>query len=292
MISSPIITLSQPQGDRFLGWILRGLSGIAGAIVLLILFFLVIEALPVLYHVGLIRFFTDSSWHPAESLYHVMPMVWGTLCAAGGALLLAFPLSIASALFSQYYAPPSLAWLYQRFLELLAGIPSVVYGLWGLMVLVPWIGEFHPPGPSLLAGIVILTVMILPTLALTMDAAFQTIPKEYLYGAAALGLSRWAIIRGVIFPIVRPELFTGGLLQAGRAIGETMAVLMVCGNIVQTPGSVFDPIRTLTANIALEMAYAIDDHRSALFVSGLLLLIMVIALITAADNLSRGRVHV
>lgn len=292
MISSPIIILSHSQGDRFLSWILRGLSGIAGTIVLLILFFLITEALPVLQHVGIAHFFIDSSWHPTESLYNVMPMVWGTLLAAGGAILVAIPLSIASALFSQYYAPPSIAWLYQRFIELLAGIPSVVYGLWGLMVLVPWIGGFHPPGPSLLAGIVILTIMILPTLALTTDAAFQTVPKEYLYGAAALGLDRWAIIRGVIFPSARSELFTGGLLQAGRAIGETMAVLMVCGNIVQTPSTVFDPIRTLTANIALEMAYAIGDHRSALFVSGLLLLIMVIALITAADNCNRGRVHV
>jgi phosphate transport system permease protein len=176
-------------------------------------------------------------------------------------------------------------------IELLAGIPSVVYGFWGLVVLVPLIGAIHPPGPSLLTGIVILTIMILPTIALLADASFADIPPQYLHGAAALGLPRWATIRGVVFPAAKSGLFTGVLLGSGRAIGETMAMLMVCGNVVQTPHGLFDPMRTLTANMALEMAYALGDHRAALFVSGLVLMAMIVALVTAAEWISRGRIY-
>ena len=165
----------------------------------------------------------------------------------------------------------------------MAGIPSVVYGFWGLVVLVPMINRLHPPGTSLLAGIAILTLMILPTIALVADAAFAEIPQEYLLGAKAMGLSASGTILHIVIPTAKSGLLIGVILETGRAIGETMAVLMVCGNVVQTPDSIFDPIRTLTANIALEMAYALGNHRSALFVSGLLLLIMIIVLAIATE---------
>jgi phosphate transport system permease protein len=174
---------------------------------------------------------------------------------------------------------------------LLAGIPSVVYGFWGLVVLVPLIGRIQPPGTSLLAGIAILTIMILPTIALMADASLAKVPPEYLRGAAALGLSRWGMIRGVVFPAAKSGLFTGVILETGRAIGETMAMLMVCGNVVQTPKSLFDPMRTLTANIALEMAYATGDHRSALFVSGLVLMALIVALVVGAEVISKGQIY-
>ena len=291
MIWSHNITLSPSQGDRFLFWALSVIAGLAGTIVLLILIFLVTEASPVVFHVGLGPFFLDSSWHPAEGHYNLAPMLWGTLLATTGAVVLASILGISSALFCQYYAPALLASLYKKFIELLAGIPSVVFGFWGLMVLVPLIASVHPPGPSLLAGIVILTLMILPTIALVADTSLANVPREYLQGAAALGLRRWAIIRHVVLPTARAGLFTGILLQTGRAIGETMAILMVAGNVVQTPTSIFDPIRTLTANIALEMAYAVGDHRSALFFSGLVLLFMVMGLILTADKIERYSPH-
>ncbi|MBS0153819.1 MAG: phosphate ABC transporter permease subunit PstC [Nitrospira sp.] len=284
-------TLFHWSTDDLLCWLLRGLAAVAGTIVLLIGTFLIVEALPVLHRIGLLRFFTDPSWHPAEGFYNLTPMLWGTLFAMAGSVLIATPLGILSAVFCHYYAPLALAQPYRRLIELLAGIPSVVYGFWGLVVLVPMIGEMHPPGPSLLAGIVILTIMILPTIALMADASLATVPQHYLRGAAALGLSQWATIRGVVFPAAKSGLFTGVILETGRAIGETMAILMVCGNVVQTPSSVFDPIRTLTANIALEMAYALDDHRAALFVSGLVLLAMIVALAIAAEWISRGRIY-
>lgn len=284
-------TSSRSGADAVLVWTLRGAAALSGAIALLISIFLVLESLPILRSVGLGRFFGDASWHPTEGLYNLVPMLWGTLFAMAGSVLVATPMGILSAVFCQYYAPPRVAGVYRRLVELLAGIPSVVYGLWGLMVLVPLIGAAHPPGPSLLAGILVLAIMILPTIALSADAALAGVPAEYRRGAAALGISRWSTIRHVVFPAASSGLFTGVILGTGRAIGETMAILMVCGNQIQTPKSVFDPVRTLTANIALEMSYAMGGHRSALFVSGLILLALIVALVAAAEGISRGRVH-
>ena len=275
MISSTTSISSHSQTDRLLLWCLRLLSLIAGGILLVVLAFLVLESWPALQHIGLTPFFTDQDWYPTERLYLLTPMVWGTLWATMGSIILAAPLGILSALFCQYYAPPLLASWYRRLIELLAGIPSVVYGLWGLVVLVPMIGRLHPPGPSLLAGILVLGMMILPTIMLVAHASFAQIPVSYIHSGVALGLGRWSIIRRIILPTAKAGLFTGILLGIARALGETMAVLMVCGNVVQTPSNLFDPIRTLTANIALEMAYALGDHRSALFVSGLFLMGMV-----------------
>src|SRR5262249_37566017 len=219
------------------------------------------------------------------------PMLWGSLFAMTGAVLVATPLGVLSAVFCHYYAPPAIARMYRRLIELLAGIPSVVYGFWGLVSLVPLIASVQPPGASLLAGVATLAIMILPTIALMADGALAGVPGHYLQGAAALGLSRWATVRGVVFPAARSGLFTGVILETGRAIGETMAVLMVCGNVVQTPHSLFDPIRTLPANTALELSYATGAHRSALFVSGLLLTAAIIALVLAAEVVSRGRIY-
>ena len=284
--------MSRSLGDTILIWALRACAAIAGAIVLLIGWFVLAESIPALRSIGLTRFFTDPSWHPTQGFYGLAPMLWGTLLATAGAVLLATPLGIAAGVFCNFYAPPPLARVYRRVLELLAGIPSVVYGFWGLMVLVPLIGRMHPPGPSLLAGILVLTLMTLPTIALTADAAISSVPDDYRRAAAALGLSRFATVRRVILPVAKSGLLTGVILQVGRALGETMAILMVCGNQVQTPRSVFDPIRTLTANIALEMAYATGSHRGALFVSGLLLLGVIVCLVIVADLVARRRVHV
>ncbi len=280
---SSLFNRLQSQADLLLISILRILATITGAIVLFIVFFLILEAIPVLQDEGIVPFFTDSSWNPAEGLYNLTPMLLGTLFVTLGSVLIATPLGILSAVFCQYYAPAKIAYFYRRLIELLAGIPSVVYGFWGLVVLVPLINSINPPGTSLLAGIIILTIMILPTIALIADASFAKIPEEYLIGAASLGLSQWGTIVGVVFPAAKSGLFTGVILETGRAIGETMAVLMVCGNVVQIPRSIFDPMRALTANIALEMAYALGNHRSALFVSGLGLMGIIIILVIAAE---------
>ncbi len=284
-------TLFLWPSDRILVWVLRFCAVIAAMIVFLILLFLLNESIPVLKHVGMSRFFFDSTWSPTEGLYNLLPMLWGTLFAMVGSVLIATPLGIISALFCHFYAPKPIAHIYRQIIQLLAGIPSVVYGFWGLVVLIPLIGQIQPPGPSLLAGILILTIMILPTLALSADASLANVPSSYLKGSAALGLSRWATIRGVVLPAAKSGLFTGVILEIGRAIGETMAILMVCGNVVQTPKNIFEPMRTLTANIALEMAYALGDHRSALFVSGLILMLVITGLVICAEILSRKIIY-
>lgn len=269
--------------DKLLLIVLRLGAVIAALVMLLILVFLLTESWPALIQITPARFLTDASWHPLESAYNFTPMFSGTLLASVGALVLGIPLGLASALFIVFYASARLATSYRRLIELLAGIPSVVFGFWGLTTLVPLITQLHPPGASLLAAILVLTLMILPTITLTAVSALHAVPDEFLRSATALGLSRWGMIYGVALPAARVGIVSGTILAAGRAIGETMAVLMVAGNVVQHPASLFDPIRTLAANIALEMAYAMGDHRAVLFVAGLLLMLLVIILAVAAD---------
>lgn len=262
---------------------------VSAAILLLIVGFLSLEAAPALRRIGLAALITDPGWHPLSSQFNLLPMVAGTWLAALGGLLLAAPLGIGSALFARFYAPPALARVYRRLVELLAGIPSVVYGLWGLVVLVPLLSHLGGTGQGLLAALVILALMILPTVALTADAALSAVPADQLRGAVALGLGRWSVARRVALRAAGPGIATGLMLALARAIGETMAVLMVSGNVVQFPDSLIAPIRTLTANMALEMGYATADHRSALFVSGLVLMATVGLLLLAAAALSGVR---
>ncbi|WP_241735277.1 phosphate ABC transporter permease subunit PstC [Cyanobacterium stanieri] len=275
--------MSPSHGDLLWRWLLTIIAMITGIIVVVITVFLFSEASTVLQEVGWGAFFLDPSWHPQEQFFNLIPMLLGTLSVTVGAVFLAIPLGVASAIFTQYYAPRGVAYVYRQLIELLAGIPSVVYGFWGLVVLVPLINRFQAPGTSLLAGMVILTLMILPTVALTAEASFEEVPWEYRQGAIALGLSKWAMIWGVILPVAKSGVMTGFILATGRALGETMAVLMVCGNVVQVPDSFFAPVRTLTANIALEMAYATGNHRSALFVSGLWLMGAIALMVLIAE---------
>ncbi len=273
--------------DRPLTFFAQGFAAIAGLITLLIAGFLLRETWPILSSIGLRPFFTDAQWNPTSGEFNLLPIVYGTLLTSAGAIALSAPLGILSALFCQVYAPPLLAKAYRRIIELLAGIPSVVYGFWGLVVLVPMINRWQPPGQGLFTGIVILTLMILPTVALMTQASLSDVPFAYRQGAIALGLSRWTQLRHILLPAARSGVLTGLVLAGGRALGETMALLMVCGNVVQVPESLFSPMRTLTANIALEMAYATGDHRAALFVSGLILLLTIVGLVGIADWLGR-----
>lgn len=285
MISSLSNISSHSKGDFLLSWSVRLLALMAGGLLLLVVLFLIHESWPALQDIGLARFFHDPDWYPTDESYRLTAMIWGTVYATAGAVLLSAPLGILSAIFCHFYAPALLSRWYRRMVELLAGIPSVVFGFWGLVVLVPLIGRWHPPGPSLLAGILILALMIIPTIMLVAHASIAHIPAAYIHNATALGFSRWSIIWRIILPTAKVGLFTGILLGLARALGETMAVLMVCGNVVRTPSHLFDPIRTLTANIALEMAYALGNHRSVLFVSGLFLMGLVVIFVALAESL-------
>jgi phosphate transport system permease protein len=283
--------MSKSSDDRVLMVLLCSLAGTAALILILIVYFTAAEALPGLRKIGLAAFLTDMSWHPhaeaEKGSFGLAPMIIGSLFATLGAVLIAAPLGLGSALLCRYYAPPRLANIYRRLIELMAGLPSVAFGLWGLTVLAPAVQAWRPPGQSLLAATIILSWMILPTLMLLADSALGAVPASYLRGAAALGLSRTATILQIAIPSARAGLFAAVVLAACRAIGETLAVLMVAGNVVQIPSSMFDPIRTLTANVALELGYAAGDHRSALFVSGLILLCVSAALVMASQRVAR-----
>lgn len=281
--------MSRSRTDALLKLSLLGCAALAGVIVLLIAVFLFKEAVPLLRDVGVARFFTDASWHATQGRYNLVPMLAGTLGVTVGAVAVATPVGLLSAVFCRFYAPGPTGVVYRRVVELLAGVPSVVYGFWGLVVLVPMIARWHPPGASLLAGILVLAVMIVPTVALVAESALRGLPASYMNAAAGVGLDRTATVWKVAVPAARGGIVTGVVLAVGRAVGEVMAVLMVCGNVVQVPDSLFAPVRTLTANIALEMAYALGDHRRALFVTGLLLLLLVVALVAVAEWASRGR---
>lgn len=287
-LSHPIASASLRQAKRN-DWLLlnslRFLASVTAMVGVLITVFVFKEALPALKSIGILRFFSDAAWYPLEGQFNLVPILLGTVLTALGGIAIATPVGLLSALFCQFYAPNSLASIYQRLLELLAGIPSVVYGFWGLVVLVPKINQLHPPGQSLLAGILILSLMIVPTVALLSKTSLGDVPAAYLQGAEALSLSRWTTLTRIVLPTARSGLITAVVLATGRALGETMAVLMVCGNVVQVPGSLFDPVRSLAANIALEMAYATADHRSVLFVSGLVLLCLVGLLVMTASVL-------
>ncbi|MBX2864605.1 MAG: phosphate ABC transporter permease subunit PstC [Leptolyngbyaceae cyanobacterium MAG.088] len=288
-LSHPVSSLASLRQAKRNDWCLinslRILASVTALVGVLITVFVLKEALPALQSIGMLRFFGDDAWYPLEGQFNLVPILLGTVLTALGGVAIATPLGLLSALFCQFYAPNILASSYQRLLELLAGIPSVVYGFWGLVVLVPKINQLHPPGQSLLAGILILSLMILPTVALLSTASLGDVPKAYLQGADALSLSRWTTLTRLVIPTARSGLITAIILATGRALGETMAVLMVCGNVVQIPNSVFDPVRSLAANIALEMAYATTDHRSVLFISGLVLLALVGLLVMMASVL-------
>ncbi len=272
--------------DERVNFVLRLVALFVSTLAALILVFLGLDSIPALRTIGL-RLVTDPTWHPAATAdggtFGTIPMVAGTLLVTAGAIALAAPVGLASAVFCQFYAPPIIASGYRHLVEMLAGIPSVVFGFWGLVVLTPLLARWHPPGQSLLAGMLIVALMILPTIMLVIEASMAAVPRSYLQGAAALGLGRWAIVRNIVIPAARTGITTSVVLGAARAIGETMAVAMVCGNVVRFPRGLFDPVRTLTTNIALEMGYALEQHRSALFVSGLALLLICIALVCVVE---------
>ncbi len=255
------------------------------AVVALIYVFIFSEALSFGSNVGFLHLVTDESWNPTNGKYNIIPIVVGTLLTTTLAMFIAGPVGLASAILGLEFRTYRRA-IYRRCLEVLGGIPSVVIGLWGLTTIVPLVLKIRAPGASLLAGGIVLSLMVIPTIALVSLSSFESVPEIDIKTGHALGFSRWSVVWRIIVPQSRKGIATGIILGIGRAIGETMVVLMVCGNVIQVPGTIFDPVRTLTANIALEMAYALDDHRSALFATAAVLLIFVTIFVIISDRFS------
>lgn len=256
----------------------------------LITVFIFMEGLPLILHTGLKKFLFTSHWAPTRGHFGILAMIVSSLLVTLGAMVVGVPLGLACAIALTEFAPEAVKMVLKPTLELLAGIPSVVYGFLGVVWLVPLIRDYlGGPGLSLLAGSLILGVMILPTIISISIDALSAVPDLYRDGSIALGATTWQTVRGVVLPAARSGIVTAVILGLGRAVGETMAVIMVAGNALKIPASVLDPVRTLTANIALELGYASGRHREALFATGVVLFIIIMILNFTATVLTRRR---
>lgn len=253
-------------------------------VILVILVFIVSEALPAFQAYGFLEFLFGNNWAPTEGQFGVFDMIVGSLCVTLLALVMAVPLSLLCSIFMEEVAPDKIKALLKPVIQTLSGIPSVVYGFFGLTVLVPLMREqFGGTGFSVMTAAIILAIMILPTIISVSQDSIRAVPHEFKEAALGLGSTNWQTIRHIIFPTALPGIITAIILGVGRAIGETLAVIMVAGNVVQIPGSIFDPVRTLTSNIALEMGYATGLHYNALFGTAVVLFIIIIILLLIAN---------
>jgi phosphate transport system permease protein len=294
---------------KYREWVIEKSLVAAAMVSLIIIAFIIIiifkTGLPLIAEVGVFNFlfgstrvwcpargiYMDIYWSPGREIFGIFPIMIGTLLVTLLAMLISVPLGILVATFLAEVAPQAIRNILRPALELLAGIPSVVYGFVGLIALAPWIRiHLGPPGPSMLAGAIVLAIMALPIVITIAEDAINAVPKTYKEASLALGATHWQTIRNVMLPAARSGILAGAVLGSGRAIGETMAAIMVLGNIPAIPDSVLDPIRTLTANVALEMAYAPHGpHRQALFATGIVLFVAISILIIISNRLRRGQ---
>ncbi len=257
--------------------------------VAIICVFLFVNGVPAMAEIGLPDFLFGTTWRPGNDIYGIFPMIVGSIYVTAGAMIVGVPTGLLCAIFLSRFASGKVAAVLKPGVELLAGIPSVVYGFFGLMVFVPFIREnMDGRGLSLLAASVLLGIMILPTIITVAQSALDAVPKQYYQGSLALGADHERSVFRVIFPAARSGVLAGVVLGVGRAIGETMAVIMVAGNQPVIPGSIFEGVRTMTANIVLEMGYATDLHRGALIATGVVLLVFIL-LITLLINTIKKR---
>lgn len=261
------------------------------SILALIAFFIFEEGLPLIWKVGPEAFILGERWVPSQGSFGILPMIVGSFWVTTGALVLGVPLGLACAIFLCEWTPPLASMVLRPTIQLLAAIPSVIYGFWGLIVLVPLVRNYlGGPGMSILSGSFILGFMILPTIISISEDSLKALPPSYKVGALALGATHWQAIWRVMIPAARSGIVTSIILGMGRAIGETMAMIMILGNAVKMPTSFLDSARTLTTNIGIEMGYASGDHRQALFATGIVLFFIIMALNILAIFLSRRRV--
>ena len=245
--------------------------------VALICIFIFINGIPAMAEVGVFRFLSGSQWKPSNDIYGIFPMILGSLYVTAGAIIIGVPIGILTAVFMARFCPQKLYRIIKPAVDLLAGIPSVVYGFFGLMVIVPFIRDFlGGSGSSMLAASVILGIMILPTIVNVSEAAIRAVPESYYEGSLALGATHERSVFFTVVPAAKSGIMAGVILGVGRAIGETMAVVMVAGNQAVIPSGVLIGLRTLTANIVLEMGYAADLHRGALIATAAILFVFIL----------------
>ncbi len=280
------------NGEKVAKYLLMTVALSAVASLLLIAVFIFKEGLPFMLKVGMKDFLFASDWDPLAGKFGIYPMIVASLWVTFGAMLIGAPLGIAGAVFLNEFAPKTMMKIIKPTIELLAGIPSVVFGFLGVMVLAPWIrATMGGPGLSVLAASIILGIMVLPTvLSISIDA-IAAVPNSYREGALALGATRWQSVHMVTVRAARSGIIASIILAMGRALGETMAVIMVAGNTVKIPRALTDPVRTLTANIALEMANATGMAREALFATAIVLFVVIMVLNGIALSATKSKVR-
>jgi phosphate transport system permease protein len=278
------------QREKFIERVLLLLALSSITSLALITFFIFWAGAPLIFHTGLKNFIGSAHWAPTKGHFGILAMIISSVLVTLGAMVLGVPLGLSCAIVLAEFSPRPLKLLLKPTLELLAGIPSVVYGFLGVVWLVPLIrNHLGGPGLSLLAAAVILGIMILPTVISISIDALSAVPELYREGSIALGATLWQTVRGVVLPAASSGIVTAIILGMGRAIGETMAVIMVAGNALQIPTSILDPVRTLTSNIALELGYASGRHQEALFATGIVLFVIIMILNLSASLITRRR---
>jgi phosphate transport system permease protein len=277
------------RNERLIHLTLLVVAFSAVSILVVITVFIFTEGTPILFKYGFKKFLLGLNWYPTEQSFGLLPMIIGSLLVTLGALIIGVPFGLGCAIFLTQFSSKRFRQVIKPIIELLAGIPSVVYGFMGVIILVPFIRKtFGGPGLSVLAASIILGIMILPTIISISIDSLLALPPSYREGSMAMGATRWQTTKMVLLPAARSGIIASIILGMGRAIGETMAVIMIAGNAISIPRSILDPVRTLTSNIALEMGYASGEHRQALFATGVILFIIIMILNTVA-NLTAAR---
>lgn len=264
--------------------------------VALICVFLFANGLPAMKEIGFLNFLTGTSWRPGNDIYGILPMIVGSIYITAGAIVIGVPIGLLTAIFMAFYCPKRIYGILKPCTELLAGIPSIVYGFFGMVVIAPTVldiakffGADISSGATILSAAILLGIMILPTIIGVSEAALRAVPNAYYEGAVAMGATHERAVFSVMLPAAKSGVLAGIVLGIGRAIGETMAVIMVAGNQPRLTANLLEGIRTMTANIVIEMGYATGLHREALIATGVVLFVFILLINLCFSVLKRRK---
>lgn len=276
--------------ERIMQFVFLAAACASIALVAMICIFLFANGLPTIGKLGVTDFLLGQKWRPNNDIYGILPMIMGSIYVTLGAVITGVPIGILTAIFMARFCPPSIYKVLKPAVELLAGIPSVIYGFFGLVVMVPFIREtFGGTGSSMLTASLLLGMMILPTLISVAEAALRAVPDSYYEGALALGAGHVRSVFFTVVPDAKSGIMAAIILGVGRAIGETMVVIMVAGNQARMPQGLLEGVRTMTTNIVIEMGYAADLHRDALIATAVVLFIFIM-IINLTFSYLKGKV--
>ena len=264
--------------------------------VALICVFLFANGLPAMKEIGFLNFLSGTTWRPGNDIYGILPMIVGSIYITAGAIVIGVPIGLLTAIFMAFYCPKRIYGILKPCTELLAGIPSIVYGFFGMVVIAPVVldvvkacGANISSGATILSASILLGIMILPTIIGVSEAALRAVPNSYYEGAVAMGATHERAVFSVMLPAAKSGVLAGIVLGIGRAIGETMAVIMVAGNQPRLTASLLEGIRTMTANIVIEMGYATGLHREALIATGVVLFVFILLINLCFSVLKRRK---